>query len=291
MRWTWNAVMFLLLGSSIAGQESVVPKVSIPLIAIGSHRQPNSITVESLVISDQKKPVVGASLQRGSDLPLELGVLLDTSGSERVTPIDNIVKAVNQFVIATVRGPEDRTFLLSFEATSQATGWLKKDQIQDGSPLQVKIGGATALYDAIGTACRQRWGPRDWQKPTRRVLVLISDGEDNVSHITRDEAVSEALNSGAVIFAINTKTSGFYTKGEKTMEYMAELTGGESYSNLSKSDIPKVFASIEQLIDAMYFLTYRPPDGSHGAVHEVEVRLAPKQKFELSYARKYTWKP
>ncbi len=61
---------------------------------------------------------------------------------------------------------------------------------------------------------------------TRRVLVLISDGDDNLSHITRDEAVSEALKSGAVIFAINTGTSGMATRGEKIMEYMAKLTGG-----------------------------------------------------------------
>lgn len=290
MKQACTAFMLLLLGSCIAAQEPTVTKVSIPLIAIGSHHRPAAVTIESLVISDQKKPVVGASLQRGADLPLELGVLLDTSNSERVTHIDDIVKAVNQFVVATVHGAEDRVFLLNFEATSQATEWLKKDQLQ-GLTVRVRIGGATALYDAIGAACRQRLGPRDWMKPTRRVLVLISDGDDNLSHITRDEAVSEALKSGAVIFAINTGTSGMTTRGEKIMEYMAKLTGGESFSNLSKSDIPKAFEAIEEMIDAMYYVTYGPPDVSHGVVHEVEVKLAPKQKFELSYARKYLWNP
>ena len=55
--------------------------------------------------------------------------------------------------------------------------------------------------------------------------------------------------------------------------------------------MPKVFASIRELIDGMYYLSYVPPDASKGAVHEVEVKPAPKQKLELSYARKYIWNP
>jgi Ca-activated chloride channel family protein len=285
-----KAILLVFLGLSGVAQESPAPRVAIPLIANGSHHRPTSITVESLVITDQKTPVTGASLLRGADLPVELGILIDVSNSQRDAHLDDIVKAAKQFVDDIIRGPEDRVFFLTFDAMPQATAWLKKDQLQ-GTSVNVRVGGGTALYDALATACKQRMGPRDWRKPTRRMLVLISDGEDNLSHITRDEAVSEALKAGAVIFTINTQSSGMSARGEKIMENWAKLTGGESFSRLSRGDLPKVLASIQELIDGIYYLSYAPPDASSNAVHEVEVKPAPKEKFELSYARKYLWNP
>jgi VWFA-related protein len=290
MKQVWKVILLASLGSFGVAQESAAARVAIPLIANGSHHRPTSVTVESLVITDQKTPVTGASLLRGADLPVELGVLIDTSKSQRDAHLDDILKATKQFVDEAILGPEDRVFFLKFDATPHATGWLKKEQLQ-GITIKVEIGGGTALYDALAMACKQRMGPRDWHKPTRRILLLISDGEDNLSHITREAAVSEALKSGAVIFTINTESSGMSSRGEKVMEYSAKLTGGESFSRLSRGDMPKVFASIQELIAGMYYLNYGPPDASKSAVHEVEVKPAPKEKFELSYARRYLWNP
>ena len=91
-------------------------------------------------------------------------------------------------------------------------------------------------------------------------------------------------------FTINT-VLGIGSNGEKGMENWAKVTGGESFSRLSRQDIPKAFANIKELIDGMYYLSYVPPDASKSAVHEVEVKPAPKEKFQLSYARKYAWNP
>jgi len=290
MKQACKALLLVFLGLSGVAQELAAPRVAIPLIANGSHHQPTSIAVESLLITDQKTPVSGANLLRGADLPLELGVLIDASNSQRSVHLDDTLKAMKQFVDEIIRGPEDRVFFLKFDAIGQATGWLKKEQLQ-GTTIKVGIGGGTAIYDALAMASKQRMGPRDWRKPTRRVLVLISDGEDNLSHITRDVAASDALTAGAVIFTINTDSSGRSYRGEKIMENFAKLTGGESFSQVSSKDMPKVFASVEELLDGMYYLSYVPPDASKSAAHEVEVKPASKEKFELSYARKYFWNP
>jgi len=291
MRQACKVFLLVLLVLSAGAQELPAPRVTIPLIVNGSHHRPISVAVESLVITDQKTPVTGARLQRGADLPLELGVLIDTSNSEREGPFGDILKPMNQFVAEAMRGPEDRVFFLTFESTSQATGWLKKEQLQTFT-IPIRIGGGTALYDALATACKQRMGGRDWRKPTQRVLVLITDGEDNLSYATRDEAVSEALRAGAVIFTIiNTTRSDVTTRGEKIMDYWAKLTGGASFSGLSRRDMPKVFASIREQMDDMYYLSYVPPDASKSAIHQVEVKPAPKNKFDLSYPRKYLWNP
>ena len=288
MKQICTAFLLAFVGLSGVAQESAAPRVAIPLIASGSHHRPISVTAESLAITDQKTTVTGASLVRGADLPLELGVLIDASSSQRSADLDDILKAAKQFVDEVIRGPEDRVFFLKFEATPHATEWLKREQLQ-GATIKVGIGGGTALYDALAMACKQRMGPRDWQKPTRRILVLISDGEDNLSHITRDEAASEALRAGAVIFTMDTELSGMSLKGEKVMENFAKLTGGESFSQVGRNDLPKVFASIEEMIESMCYLTYVPPEASKSGLHEVEVKRAPNEKFKLSYARKYLW--
>jgi VWFA-related protein len=290
MKQAGRAFLLVLLGLYAAAQESDVARVIIPLIANGSHHRPTSISVESLVITDQRTQVVGASLLRGADLPVELGVLIDTSNSQRLTDIDDILKAANQFVAETIRGREDRVFLMNFDTTAQATGWLTKDHLQNVS-VKLRFGGGTALFDALATACKVRMGTRDWKRPTRRALVLVSDGDDNHSRITRGEAVSEALRSGATIFTIDTGISVVPGRGEKTMEYFAKLTGGESFSGLRGQDIPKAFASIREQTDGMYYLSYVPPDASKSATHEVDVKPASKSKLELSYAKRYFWNP
>jgi hypothetical protein len=121
--------------------------------------------------------------------------------------------------------------------------------------------------------------------------LLISDGEDNLSHVAGNEAASEALRAGAVLFTIYTGSSSMSSKGRQIMENFAKLTGGKSFSPVGRNDMRKVFASIQELIEGMYYLSYVPPDASKVAVHEVEVVLVPKEHFDLSYPRKYVWNP
>lgn len=104
----------------ISSEPSLSSRAAIPLFATRSHRRSISVTVESLVIIDQKTPVIGASLLRGADLPVELGVLIDASNSQRYGLAGDIVKAMNQFVAEIIRGPEDRVFLLQFDRPVRA---------------------------------------------------------------------------------------------------------------------------------------------------------------------------
>jgi Ca-activated chloride channel family protein len=281
-----KAILLMFLGSSGWAQELSAPKVLIPLIANGSHHKPAGITMESLVITDQKTTVAGATLLRGADLPVELGVLIDVSNSQRDVHLDDIVKATRQFVDEIIRGPEDWVFFLQFADRSQATDWLRKDQLQR-TTIKLETGGGTALYEALAMACEQRMGPRDWSKPTRRVLLLISDGEDNASLVTRADAAAEAIKAGVVIFTINTGVSGKFSRGEKVMENLSTVIGGESFSGAGR----KVFATIQESIDDIYYLSYVPPDASKSALHKIEVKPAAKGEFKLLYPRTYSWNP
>jgi Ca-activated chloride channel family protein len=283
----YKACLVVFLALPILGQDSNI-RVTLPLLAFGPHHQPTSISIQSLVITDQKKPVTGAGLLTATDLPLDLGVLIDTSNSRRSSNLGDTLNAINQLVSETIGG-KDRVFLLTFAVTAHMTEWLNKTELQR-TTVQVGTGG-TALYDSLAIACQQRLGPRDWTMPRRRVLVVVSDGEDNQSRKTRGDAVSEALKSGTVIFTVDTSLTGIVSLGDRNLEYLAEQTGGESFDNVGRQEIPKAFARIRELINGMYYLRYVPPSNTTNSLHEVEVKPAPKEKIKLAYARKYFWNP
>jgi Ca-activated chloride channel family protein len=285
-----HAVVISALVLIVHAQESAAPKVLIPLIANGSYHQPTTITPESLVITDRNAAVTGARLLRGADLPPELGVLVDASSSQRGTHTRDTLKAAKEFVDQTIRRPEDRVFFLQFRDEADATQWLSREQLQ-GTTLSVTPVGATAFYDALVMACKQRMGPRDWRRPTRRILLVVSDGEDNSSRITRIAAEAEAIKSGVAIFTINTANPDAGLRGEKVLESFAKITGGESFSQIDSKDLPKEFSSLKGLLEGMYYLSYVPPDASKKELHDVEIKPAPNEGFQLTYAREYFWSP
>lgn len=130
MKQIFYSILIVLLGLSGLAQESTAPKVLIPLIANGSHHRPAIVMLESLLITDQKTPVTGASLLRGADLPLELGVLIDTSNSQHAAPMDAFLIEAKQFANDIIRGPEDRVFFLTFNATPQ-TRMVKERRLKE----------------------------------------------------------------------------------------------------------------------------------------------------------------
>src|ERR1700690_598223 len=278
------AVAFLVvfLGSIAWTQSTPAPKALIPLLAQDSHHQPIAgLTPTSLVISEDKVPVTEVSLLHGADMPLELGLVVDTSNSEHSSNLDEILKAAVAFATDAVRGPEDRVFFLTFDVTPAATAWLNKEQLA-GFSFNLRVGGGTALYDAVAAACKERMGPRDASKPTRRILVVISDGDDNQSHVTRDQAALEALNSGAVMFTLSTATQMSVRpggSGEEILERWAKLTGGQFVVGLTSKNFPKPFAKILEFIDGMYYASYVPPNRKN-KIREIEIKSAPKEKLQ-----------
>jgi VWFA-related protein len=283
-------LLLLLLVPLGWAQSGAVPKVLIPIIAKDSHnRLAVGFTAESFVIRERKTQVADFSLLHATDLPLKLGILIDTSRSQSSTSLPEALTAAREFVNNTIRAGDDRVFFLTFSDKSAASGWLKKEDLA-GASIQVAVKGATALYDSIAIACRERMGQPDWQMPSRRVLVLISDGKDDASKMTLPQAESEALKSGTVIFTVSTQEAPMYPprRSEKILGQMASITGGESFTGLSRTDMPKVFAKIKELMDGMYYARYVPPS-STDYVHEVEIKPSSKQKFDVLYPIKYAW--
>jgi len=285
-----------LLFSLLAyGQDTSTPKTLIPLFVTDTsrHHQPvASLTPAALAVTDNRVTITAPSLLTGGTLPLELGVLIDTSNSEGASrTFAAALKAASDFVMDSLRTGDDRVFSEPFDAKPHMTAWLKKEDF-GRAPLQLRVGGGTALYDAIAAACTERMSNRDWKKPTRRVLIVISDGDDNLSSITRGEAVSFAVAKGVVIFAVGTRPAPLGRgRGEKILEAITEATGGRAFVGLSEAEVPQVFARIRALMEGIYYLSYVPPEPDKVADHELVIKPALGSKFQLSYPSKYPWNP
>jgi Ca-activated chloride channel family protein len=138
--------------------------------------------------------------------------------------------------------------------------------------VNLRTGGATALFDAVSLACKKsmRVDPA-W--PARRVLVILSDGGDNFSHITHDEAIAAAQSAGTVVFAISTSQNSGNDLDGKRLEQFGDKTGGHVFLHLSRADVAKDFSRIKDWIGHLYTITYIPVEqGENGKRRSVELR-------------------
>jgi len=157
---------------------------------------------------------------------------------------------------------EDKVFVETFDDQPEATEFVSKQQF---SAIKLNFGpaGPTALYDALYFACEHRFkgGP---SHDSFRVIVLLSDGGDNQSRTTRNDAIASAQRAGAVIFAVSTDENSYTAAGSapgnQTLKHLADETGGLAFLHLNKKELPKVFTIIKEQIENMRLLSYVPAD-------------------------------
>jgi VWFA-related protein len=215
---------------------------------------------------------------RETDLPLRIGILIDTSNSIRER-LRFEQEAAIDFLDATLRPDQDKAFVVGFDVTPQ----LVQDYTDDTNKLADSIrglqaGGGTGLYDAIYYACKQKMLHFPLTQPyLRRVMILVSDGEDNQSQHTRDEALAMAWHSEVTIFAISTNRTGIHTRGDRVLEYLADKTGGKAFFPFSASDVADDFQKIAEELRSQYSLGYISTDTAHDGTFR-SITLEPRDK-------------
>lgn len=236
---------------------STQPVVTVPFIAVDGHSKPvTGITLSELSITDDKKaPEQVMGLYEGKEMPLRLGLLIDTSNSQRLNKMYlPAVKAGSSFVSHLLTDPADQVFIVTFDATPKDSGLMTRDEVQSFK-VNIAPGGATALYDAIYLSCHEHMMNR--LKPVRRALVIISDGDDNQSHASRAEAITAAQSTGTMLFAIST---GSQPNSDQVLARLASETGGYSYTPESTGEVSKAFADTQAKIEQMYSVPIAPPN-------------------------------
>ncbi len=177
-----------------------------------------------------------------------------------------------------LRSEQDKAFLVRFDTAAE----LVVDFTHDAEKLAKGIrdqrpGGGTALYDAIYYSCRDKLPEDSPPEQFRRALVVLSDGEDNLSKVSREQALEMAHRAEAVIFTISTNRSGMPLEGDKVLKRFAEQTGGLSFQPFQASDLGQSFENIANELRHQYFLLYAPnPFVADGRFHEVEILTSAK---------------
>ena len=210
---------------------------------------------------------------RESDLPLRIGVILDTSNSIRAR-FKFEQEAAIEFLQSVLAEDADRAFLVSFDTRAELIVDYTNDieELADGV-RRLRAGGGTALYDAIYYACRDKLPEDQPKEQFRRALVVIGDGEDNRSTVTREDALEMAHKAEAVVYTVSTNRTGQAQLGDKTLRRFATETGGRAYHPFQARDLQQSFANIANELRHQYFILYSPSQFvNDGAFHTVEVR-------------------
>ena len=209
-----------------------------------------------------------------SDLPLRLAILIDTSNSIR-DRFKFQQEAAIEFINGVVRPEVDRAMVVSFDTGVGLVADLTGDREKLAATIrELRPGGGTALYDAIFYACRDKLMQDKPRHKFRRALVIISDGEDNQSHYSRDQALEMAHRADAVLYTISTNITRIQTSGDKVLKYFAEETGGLVFFPFKVEDLSQSFENIANELRHQYSVLYRPePLSTDGQYHPVRIKV------------------
>ena len=266
-----------------------VDEVNVVFIATDRHGKfVRNLNQTDFSIFDDHKPVQSIlNFRRETDLPIELGLLMDVSGSVQGR-FGFEKEAATGFLQHIIRPGYDRAFVVGFNKESRLT-----QDFTDQVPLlaagvqRLSNGGGTALYDAIYKACKEKLLREHSDRPIRKAIVILSDGEDNQSEYTRAQAIEMAERAEVLIYAISTDDSGLILRGDKVLEDLASATGGRAFFPYKMKDITHSFAAIEEELRSQYAVSYKPSDfDADGRYRSIEI-TALKKDLQVRARRGY----
>lgn len=217
---------------------------------------------------------------RHEDTPVTAGIVVDHSGSMAAKRDDVIAGAV-----AFVQGsnPQDREFVVNFSDTvafglPESVPFTSNVEDLKAALLKTPVSGQTALYDALVAALeRLQKDPLD-----KKVLLLISDGGDNVSKHTYAQTLRMAQSSSVIIYAIGLFDEHSSDQNPKVLEKLAKETGGKTYFPKSSSDVVSVCRQIAQDVRHQYTLDYSPQGNDRPGYRKIRVKVNAPGRGKLS---------
>ncbi|HEY1341684.1 MAG TPA: VWA domain-containing protein [Bryobacteraceae bacterium] len=246
------------------------------------------LTKDDFEVIESKKQQVIQEFNAESDLPLRLGILIDTSNSIR-DRFKFEQEAAAEFINSVVKARQDKAMVVSFDSSPE----LISDLIDDTEKLDLAIrnlrpGGGTAMYDAIFFACRDKLQQDQPKHKFRRAMVVVSDGDDNQSRYTRDQALEMAQKADVVIYAISTNISRIESDGDKVLKYFTEQTGGRAFFPFKVEDLEQSFENIANELRHQYNISYRPePLLTDGLFHNIDVKVKGRKDLQVHARRGY----
>ena len=246
------------------------------------------LTQSDFHVVDDNKPGAIQSFSRQANLPLRVGLLIDASNSVRDRfkfEQESAIEFLNQII----RPRYDKAFIIGFDTTPEVTqDFTDSTEALSHGVRMLRAGGGTALYDAIYFACRDKLMKEDkGLLATRRAIILLSDGEDNQSRVSREEAVDMAQRAEVIIYTISTNTSGVVKRGDKVLQHFADETGGKAFYPFRIEDVSNAFTEISDELRSQYAISYKPADFlPNGKYRKIEI-IADNKKYHVRARKGY----
>ncbi|RZU42294.1 VWA domain-containing protein [Edaphobacter modestus] len=211
------------------------------------------------LLDDGRPPVAVLRFTQQTNLPLRVGIMLDTSSSirqrfqfEQDSAIEFLLQILHR---------NDRAFVQGFDIGSDmAQGFTNNIDLLNQGIRRLRPGGGTALYDALYKTCRDQMLTLQEEGAVRRALIVVSDGDDNYSRAQQSDAIKMCQRAETIVYTISTNVSPSKDKGDDVLRTISESTGGMAFFPIKIEDVATGFRNIQEELRSQYSLVYRPTD-------------------------------
>ena len=285
----WQQLSTLLYAGSLLATPAISPPHPIPgapvvpitirrhveevrlTFSVDDDRGPfKNLPAAAFTIYDNEQAVSPTAFSADSNLPLRIGLLVDRSdsiGKEFAAE----QRAAEQFVRSVLRPAVDSIFLLDFTHQLNFRRATVGDPNMFAALSALAPGGQTALYDAVDAAAQDDTMTAPEAQPVRRVIILLSDGEDNDSRHSLDDALSAAQMNDVSIYAITVHSRG-YSQGDGVLAELADATGGRAFVLPDLKHLDAVFSKIQDELRSEYLVSFHPAQDNQCGYHSLAVR-------------------
>jgi Ca-activated chloride channel family protein len=284
-------------GSASFTLRSVVDEVAVFFAATDHGKSVTDLTREDVGIHDDlKSPVAVTGFRNEASLPLRLGIVIDTS--ESITSRFSFEqKAAIGFLQKVLTDKNDLAFVVGVANSVLLVQDFTSDQQQMAHAInQLAPAGGTALWDAVSFGADKLTNRAETQ-PVARMLVVISDGNDNSSGATLKEAIASAERGEVFVYTVSTREandSDDYTLvgdrvliGDRALKVLAEHTGGAAFMPGSVTGLNRGLNELQQVIRSRYLISYKPAAFKHnGQYRAIDITVQKSGRKLHVYARK-----
>ena len=245
---------------------------------------------EHFKVFEDGRPQTITNFSAETNLPLTIALLVDTSGSVRDRLRFEQEAAIEFFYSTLIRG-KDQALVITFDSgVDVIQDYTDDPETLSNSIRKMRAGGGTSLYDAVYLAATEKLARQNG----RRIMVVISDGDDNSSRLSMTEVLESVQRNDIVIYTISTNAGGLggesNSRGDKILKRFAEETGGKMFVPFKLQDLNSNFRNISDELRLQYALAYRPtdlvPDGGFR-----KIRIEPADKRYVVRARNGYYAP
>jgi VWFA-related protein len=211
------------------------------------------------LLDDGRPPERIIRFVQQTNLPLRVGIMIDTSSSIRQRFTYEQQAAID--FLLQVMHPVDRAFVEGFDVqTDLEQDFTNRVDLLDSGISRLRPGGGTALYDSLYKTCRDQMLTLQQQADVRKMMVLVSDGDDDYSRATEDDAIKMCQRAETIVYTISTNTGPSRDKGDDVLLRISDATGGRAFFPKRMEDVSEGFLNIEAELRSQYSLVYVPAD-------------------------------